>query len=63
MSQGGKRPGAGAPKGNLNAVKSGQFSKRIMGSLKSGSSQAFDALLEKQAAVQKQRSSSGSSAG
>ncbi len=27
--RGGKRPGAGAPKGNLNALKSGRYSKRL----------------------------------
>ena len=27
MPRGGKRPGAGAPRGNLNAVKSGRYSK------------------------------------
>ena len=29
MPRGGKRPGAGAPRGNLNAVKSGQYSVRL----------------------------------
>ena len=29
MPRGGKRPGAGAPKGNLNAVKTGQYSVRL----------------------------------
>ncbi len=28
-ARGGKRPGAGAPKGNLNALKSGRYSKRV----------------------------------
>lgn len=27
--RGGKRPGAGAPKGNINAVKTGRYSKRL----------------------------------
>ena len=27
--RGGKRPGAGAPRGNLNALKSGRYSKRL----------------------------------
>ena len=27
--RGGRRPGAGAPKGNLNALKSGRYSKRL----------------------------------
>ncbi len=27
--RGGKRPGAGAPKGNLNAMKSGRYSKQM----------------------------------
>ena len=30
MPRGGRRPGAGAPKGNLNAVKNGLRSKRIL---------------------------------
>ena len=59
---GGKGPGAGAPRGNLNAVKSGQYSVQIMGSLKSGSVQAFDALLQKQKGILFRRSSSGSEA-
>ena len=29
MPRGGKRPGAGAPRGNLNALKSGRYSKRL----------------------------------
>jgi hypothetical protein len=29
MSRGGRRPGAGAPKGNLNALKTGQYSKQF----------------------------------
>ena len=29
MPRGGRRPGAGAPKGNLNAVKTGRYSKRL----------------------------------
>ena len=29
MPRGGKCPGAGAPKGNLNAVKTGRYSKRL----------------------------------
>ncbi len=29
MPRGGKRPGAGAPKGNLNAVKAGRYSPRL----------------------------------
>ncbi|MGB2695969.1 MAG: hypothetical protein WBD55_12405 [Dehalococcoidia bacterium] len=29
--RGGRRPGAGAPKGNLNALKSGRYSKRLKG--------------------------------
>ena len=29
MLRGGKRPGAGAPRGNLNAVKSGRYSRRL----------------------------------
>ena len=29
MPRGGKRPGVGAPKGNLNAVKTGQYSVRL----------------------------------
>ena len=29
MPRGGKRPGAGAPKGNLNALKSGRYSQRL----------------------------------
>ncbi len=29
MSRGGKRPGAGAPRGNLNAAKSGRYSRRM----------------------------------
>lgn len=29
MPRGGKRPGAGAPKGNLNAAKSGRYSRRL----------------------------------
>jgi hypothetical protein len=29
MTRGGKRPGAGAPKGNLNALKTGQYSKQF----------------------------------
>ena len=29
MPSGGKRPGAGAPRGNLNAVKTGQYSVRL----------------------------------
>ena len=29
MPRGGKRSGAGAPKGNLNAVKTGQYSVRL----------------------------------
>jgi len=29
MPRGGKRPGAGAPKGNLNAIKDGRRSKQI----------------------------------
>ena len=29
--RGGKRPGAGAPRGNLNALKTGRYSKRLAG--------------------------------
>lgn len=29
--RGGRRPGAGAPKGNLNALKTGRYSKRLAG--------------------------------
>lgn len=29
MPAGGKRPGAGAPRGNLNALKTGMYSKRL----------------------------------
>ena len=29
MPRGGKRPGAGAPRGNLNAVKAGRYSPRL----------------------------------
>ena len=29
MPHGGRRPGAGAPRGNMNAVKSGRYSKRL----------------------------------
>jgi len=29
MSRGGKRPGAGAQKGNLNALRTGQYSERM----------------------------------
>jgi hypothetical protein len=29
MPHGGKRPGAGAPKGNLNALKSGRRSRQL----------------------------------
>ena len=29
MPRGGKRPGAGAPRGNLNGLKSGQYSKQV----------------------------------
>ncbi|MCH8970130.1 MAG: hypothetical protein IIA66_13560 [Planctomycetes bacterium] len=29
--RGGRRPGAGAPKGNLNALKTGRYSKRLIG--------------------------------
>ncbi|MCH7718331.1 MAG: hypothetical protein IIB21_02570 [Chloroflexi bacterium] len=29
MPRGGSRPGAGAPKGNLNALKTGRYSKRL----------------------------------
>ena len=29
MPRGGRRPGAGAPKGNLNALKTGRYSKRL----------------------------------
>jgi hypothetical protein len=31
MPRGGKRPGAGAPKGNLNALKHGERSKQFAG--------------------------------
>jgi hypothetical protein len=31
MPRGGRRPGAGAPKGNFNAMKSGKFSPRVRG--------------------------------
>ncbi|MBI4312354.1 MAG: hypothetical protein HY681_11315 [Chloroflexi bacterium] len=30
MPRGGKRPGAGAPRGNTNAIKTGRYSKRFM---------------------------------
>ncbi len=30
MPRGGKRPGAGAPKGNFNAVRSGDYSSRML---------------------------------
>jgi len=30
MPRGGKRPGAGAPKGNLNALKTGRRSKQLL---------------------------------
>jgi hypothetical protein len=30
MARGGKRPGAGAPRGNFNGVKSGNHSKRML---------------------------------
>ncbi len=30
MPRGGKRPGAGAPKGNFNAVRSGNYSSRML---------------------------------
>lgn len=30
MPRGGRRPGAGAPKGNFNAMRSGKYSKRLL---------------------------------
>jgi hypothetical protein len=31
MPRGGRRPGAGAPKGNLNGLRHGRYSRRIRG--------------------------------
>ena len=35
MPRGGKRPGAGAPKGNLNRLKHGKHSKQLSGVISS----------------------------
>ena len=48
--RGGKRPGAGAPKGNMNAVKSGRYSMRLRAVAKAMSSvpEIRDMLIEAQ---------------
>jgi hypothetical protein len=45
--RGGKRPGAGAPKGNMNALKHGRYSKQFAeaGSLVAASPKIRDALI------------------
>ncbi len=41
MSRGGRRPGAGAPKGNLNALKDGEFSRQLTKILYEGTPQEW----------------------
>jgi len=47
MPRGGRRPGAGAPKGNLNALKTGQYSKQFaqVGALLANDPKVREALL------------------
>jgi hypothetical protein len=37
MSRGGRRPGAGAPKGNLNSLKNGEYSMQLRQALNGSS--------------------------
>ena len=45
MSRGGRRPGAGAPCNNLNALKDGEFSKQLRKVLYEGTPQEWDQFL------------------
>ena len=56
MPRGGKRPGAGAPKGNLNAVKDGEYSKQMAIALYGGSLKDWEQFLARTRQVTDKRS-------
>jgi hypothetical protein len=45
MSRGGPRPGAGAPRNNLNALKDGEFSRQLRQALYEGTPQEWHEFL------------------
>ena len=59
MPRGGRRPGAGAPRGNLNAVKHGLESIQVKSALRAGSLQQWKFILDKMNKVKDRRSYSG----
>ena len=59
MPSGGRRPGAGAPSGNLNAVKHGRESVQVKSALRSGTLHEWKDVLDKMKKIKDRRSSSG----
>ena len=47
MSRGGSRPGAGAPRNNLNAMKNGEFSVQLKRVLNEGTPQQWHEFLSR----------------
>ena len=45
MPRGGKRPGAGAPRGNLNSLKNGEYSQQLRHALYGNTLQEWDQFL------------------
>ena len=45
--RGGNRPGAGAPRGNLNALKDGEFSRQLRQALYKGTPQEWHVFLSR----------------
>jgi hypothetical protein len=56
MPRGGRRPGAGAPRGNLNAVKHGLESLQIKSALRSGTLHEWKHVLERMKKIKDRRS-------
>jgi hypothetical protein len=47
MPRGGKRPGAGAPSGNLNSLKNGEYSQQLRHALYGNTPQEWDQFLSR----------------
>jgi hypothetical protein len=47
MPRGGPRPGAGAPRNNLNALKNGEFSRQLRNALNEGTPQEWQEFLSR----------------
>jgi hypothetical protein len=57
MPGGGRRPGAGAPRGNLNNVKDGTWSAQVKRALRSGSLHEWKRILERMKNIKDRRAS------